>query len=273
MSDVDRRLTSQLILLRETTDVVERSRKAWLGDSLSGASLLKLNYAASDIGCLLATLDDPEAIKQRKRWMKLQQKLSQGIAWLRSIDLLRDSLSESDLNKIASAVARLSSKPVSQCHKLMSRPEWVRTRRRWYRYLDASPHHDHAEVITVAMTERTEHHFLKLQKRIVKHDNDKDWLKLVVVIGQLKVILSLLAASNRDYQVRLDLVCDIESHLRLWCLTHSRLPLLKLLSATPEVDDRAGLADRIANIRLQEQLSAHRRKERVRKLLIKPSDD
>ena len=273
MSDVERRLKTQLTLLREMSYLVEQSRKAWLGDSLSGASLLKLDYAASDICYLLTTLDDLEAIKQRKRWMKLQIKLSDGIVWLKSIDLLRDSLTESDLNKISGAVSRLSSKPVSRCHKLMSKPEWVRTRRWWFRYLDALPHHDHAEFISVAMTERAEHHFLKLQRRVVKHDNDKDWLKLVDVIGELKAVLSLLAASNQGNQVRLNLLCDIESHLRLWRLTHSRLPLLKLLSATPEVDDRARLADRIAKIRLQEQLSAHRRKERIRKLLIKPSDD
>ena len=86
-------------------------------------------------------------------------------------------------------------------------------------------------------------------------------------------MLSLDAASNRSYQVRVSLLSDIESHLRLWRQSHARLPLLKLLSETPEVDDRARLADSIAEIRLQERLSAHRRKERVRKLLIKPSED
>ena len=70
--------------------MLEQSRKAWLEDSLIG-SLVELNYAVSDIGYLLATLDEPEAIKQGKRWVKLQQKLSEGIAWLRTIDLLRDS--------------------------------------------------------------------------------------------------------------------------------------------------------------------------------------
>jgi len=69
------------------------------------------------------------------------------------------------------------------------------------------------------------------------------------------------------------LLSDIESHLRLWRQAHARQPLLKLLSETPEVDDRKRLAESIAEIRLQERLSAHRRKERVRKLLIKPSDD
>ena len=64
-----------------------------------GSPLWKLNYAVSDIGYLLATLDEPEAIKQGKRWVKLQQKLSEGIAWLRTIDLLRDSLNESDSTK------------------------------------------------------------------------------------------------------------------------------------------------------------------------------
>ena len=108
MSEVDQPVKSQLTLLREQSDVLEQSRKAWLEDSLVGSPLWKLNYAISDIGYLLATLDEPEAIKQGKRWVKLQQKLSEGIAWLRTIDLLRDSLNESDLNKIASAVSRLS---------------------------------------------------------------------------------------------------------------------------------------------------------------------
>ena len=120
MSEVEQTVKSQLTLLREQSDVLEQSRKAWLEDSLVGSPLWKLNYAISDIGYLLATLDEPEAIKQGKRWVKLQQKLSEGIAWLRTIDLLRDSLNESDLNKIASAVSRLSSKPASKCHKLMT---------------------------------------------------------------------------------------------------------------------------------------------------------
>ncbi|MED6300822.1 MAG: hypothetical protein VX629_00735, partial [Pseudomonadota bacterium] len=92
MSEVDQPVKSQLTLLREQSDVLEQSRKAWLEDSLRGSPLWKLNYAVSDIGHLLATLDEPEAIKQGKRWGKLQQKLSEGIAWLRTIDLLRDSL-------------------------------------------------------------------------------------------------------------------------------------------------------------------------------------
>jgi len=273
MSEVDPPIKSQLILLREQSDVLERSRKAWLNDSLGGAPLWKLDYAVSDICYLLATLDEPEAIKQGKRWVKLQQKLSEGIAWLRTIDLLRDSLSESDLNKIASAVARLSSRPVSKCHKLMAKPGWVRIRRWWFGYLESLPPRDPAEVLTIAMTERAEHRFLKLRNRVLKHDNDKDWLKLEDATGELKAILSLHAASNRGYQVRVSLLSDIESHLRLWRQAHARQPLLKLLSETPEVDDRTRLAESIAEIRLQERLSAHRRKERVRKLLIKPSDD
>ena len=98
--------------------MLEQSRKAWLEDSLVGSPLWKLNYAVSDIGYLLATLDEPEAIKQGKRWVKLQQKLSEGIAWLRTIDLLRDSLNESDLNKIASAVPAIFKAPeqMSQNH-------------------------------------------------------------------------------------------------------------------------------------------------------------
>ena len=273
MSEVDQPVKSQLTLLREQSDVLEQSRKAWLDDSLVGAPLWRLNYAVSDIGYLLATLDEPEAIKQGKRWVKLQQKLSEGIAWLRTIDLLRDSLNESDLNKIASAVSRLSSKPVSKCHKLMAKPEWVRIRRWWFGYLESLPPRDPAEVLTIAMTERAEHRFLKLRNRVLKHDNNKDWLKLEDATGELRAILSLQAASNRGYQVRVSLLSDIESHLRLWHLSHARQPLLKLLSETPEVDDRRRLADSIAEIRLQERLSAHRRKERVRKLLIKPSDE
>jgi hypothetical protein len=123
------------------------------------------------------------------------------------------------------------------------------------------------------MTERAEHRFLKLRNRVLKHDNDKDWLKLEDATGELKTILSLHAATNRGYQVRVGLLSDIESNLRLWRQAHVRQPLLKLLSETAEVDDRIRLADSIAKIRLQERLSAHRRKERVRKLLIKPSGD
>ena len=273
MSEVDQPVKSQLALLREQSDVLEQSRKAWLDDSLIGSHLWKLNHAVSDIGYLLATLDDPEAIKQGKRWVKLQQKLSEGIAWLRTIDLLRDSLNESELKKIASAVARLSSKPVSKCHKLIAKPEWIRIRRWWFGYLESLTPRDPAEVLTIAMTERAEHRFLKLRNRVLKHDNDKDWLKLEEATGELKAILSLHAASNRSYQVRVSLLSDIESNLRLWRQAHARQPLLKLLSATPEVDDRARLAESITEIRLQERLSAHRRKERVRKLLVKPSDD
>lgn len=273
MSEVDPPVKSQLTLLREQSDVLEQSRKAWLNDSFIGYPLWKLNYAVSDIGYLLATLDDPEAIKQAKRWMKLQQKLSDGIVWLRTIDLLRDSLTESDLNRIASPVDRLSLKPVAKCHKLMSKPEWVRIRRWWFGYLESLSPRDPSEVLTIVMTERAEHRFLKLRNRVLKHDNDKDWLKLEDATGTLKAILSLHAASNRGYHARVSLLTDIESHLRLWRQAHSRQPLLKLLSATPEVEDRARLADSIAEIRLQERLSAHRRKERIRKLLIKPSDD
>ena len=265
-------MKSQVTLLREQSDVLEQSRKAWLDESLSGFHLWKLNYAVSDIGYLLTTLDDPNAIEQCKRWMKLQQKLSEGIAWLRTIDLLRDYLTESDVNKIVSAVARLSSTPVRKCHKLMAKPEWVRIRRRWYVYLESLSPRDPADVLTVAMAERAEHRFQKLQNRVLKKNNDRDWLKLESATGQLNAVLSLKAASNRSYRRRVSLLSDIESHLRLWCQAHSRQPLLKLLSATPEVDDRARLAKSIAEIRLQERLSAHRHKECITKLLIKPSD-
>ena len=273
MSEVDQPVKSQLTLLREQSDVLEQSRKAWLDDSLIGFPLWKLNCAVSDIDHLLATLDDPEAIKKGRRWVKLQQKLSEGIAWLRTIDLLRDSLTESELNKITSAVARLSSKSVSKCHKIMAKPEWVRIRRWWFSYLESLSPRDPAQVITIAMTERAEHRFQKLSNRILKHDNDRDWLKLEDATGKLKAILSLHTASIQGDQVQVRLLSDIESHLRLWRQAHERQSLLKLLSATPEVDDRTRLAKSIAEIRLQEQLSAHRRRERIRKLLIKPSDE
>jgi len=273
MSEVDPPVKSQLTLLRERSDVLEQSRKAWLDDSLIGSPLWQLNYAVSDIGYLLATLDDPEAIKQGKRWEKLQQKLSEGIAWLSTIDLLRDSLNESELNKIASEVARLSSKPVSKCHKLMAKPEWVRIRRWWFGYLESLSPRDPSEVLTIAMTERAEHRFLKLRNRVLKHDNDKDWLKLEGATGELKAILSLQVASYKSYQQRVNLLSDIESHLRLWRQAHVRQTLLKKLSASPEVEDRTRLADTIVEIRLEVRFSAHRRKERIRKLLIKPSDD
>ena len=155
----------------------------------------------------------------------------------------------------------------------MSKPEWVRIRRWWFAYLESLSPRDPSEVLTTAMTERAEHRFLKLRNRVLKHDSDKDWLKLEDATGTLKAILSLHAESNRGYHARVCLLTDIESHLRLWRQAYSRQPLLKLLSATPEVEDRARLADSIAEIRLQERLSAHRRKERIRKLLIKPSDD
>ena len=271
MSEINPPVKSQLTLLREQSDVLEQSRKAWLDDSLIGSPLWKLNHAASDISYLLATLDDPEAIKHGKRWIKLQQKLTEGIFWLRTIDLLRDSLTESDLNRIASPVARLSSKPVSKCHKLMAKPEWVRIRRWWFAYLGSLSPVDPLEVITIAITERAEHRFLKLRNRILKHG--KDWLKLEDATGALKAILLLRAASNRGYHARVSLLTDIESHLRLRRQAHSRQQLLKLLSATPEVEDRARLADSIAEISLQEGLSAHRRTERIRSLLIKPSDN
>ena len=270
MSKVDPPVKAQLTLLKEQSGVLEQSRKNWLDDSLVGSHLWKLNYAISDIGFLLATLDDPEAIKQSKRWVKLQQKLGEGIAWLSTIDLLRDSLSGSDLNKIANAVARLSLKPVNKCHKLMANPEWVRIRRWWYGYLQSLSPIDPTEVLTFAMTERAEHRFLKLRNRVLKHDNDKDWLKLEDAAGELKAVLSLHAPSNPCYRERVSLLSDIESHLRLWRQAHSRQPLLKLLSATPEVDDRARLSRSIAEIRRQQQLSAHRCKECIRKLLIKP---
>ena len=150
---------------------------------------------------------------------------------------------------------------------------WFSFGRWWFGYLESLSPGDPAEVLTMAMTERAEHRLLKLRNRVLKHDNDKDWLKLEAATGELKVILSLHAASDRGYHVRVNLLSDIESHLRLWRQAHSRQPLLKLLSATPDVDDRARLAESIAEIRLQDRLSAHRRKERVRKLLIKPSDD
>ena len=67
MSEVNPPVKSQLTLLREQSDVLEQSRKAWLDDSFIGYPLWKLNYAVRDIGYLLATLDDPEAIKQAKR--------------------------------------------------------------------------------------------------------------------------------------------------------------------------------------------------------------
>ena len=69
MLEVDQPVKSQLTLLREQSAVLEQSRKAWLDDSLIGYTLCKLNYAVNDIGYLLATLDEPEATKQGKRWV------------------------------------------------------------------------------------------------------------------------------------------------------------------------------------------------------------
>ena len=91
---------------------------------------------------------------------------------------------------MASAVARLSAKPVNKCHKLMAKPEWVRIRRWWFGYLDSMQPLDPTEAVTVAMTDRAEHRFLKLRNRILKHDNDQDLLKLEGATGELKTILS-----------------------------------------------------------------------------------
>ena len=273
MSEVNPPVKSQLTLLREHSEMLEQSRKSWLADRLIGSPLWKLNYAISDIGYLLATLDDADALKQGKRWIKLQQKLGTGIAWLSTIDLLRDSLAEKDLTKSASAVARLSSKHVSQCNKLIEKPEWVRIRRWWFGYLESLSQLHPVDVVTVAMTDRGEHRFLKLRNRVLKHDNDRDLLKLEDATGELKTILLLQAASNESYQHRVSLLSDIESHLRLWRQAHVRHPLLKQLSTTPEIEDRPRLADSIAEIRLEERLKAHRRKERVRALLVTPEND
>ena len=85
--------------------------------------------------------------------------------------------------------------------------------------------------------------------------------------------MSLSATTNNGHQARVHLLTDIESNIRFWHQAHVRLPLLKLLSATPEVDDRRRLAGDVAEVRLQEQLNADKRKERVRKLLITPSEN
>ncbi len=272
MSEVDHP-KSQQMMLRELSDSLEQARKEWLKDSLIGSPLWQLNYRVSDIGYLLATLDSPEAKKHRQRWIKLQQKLGEGVAWLRTIDLLRESLADPDLDKIAGAVARLSAKPVNKCHKLMAKPEWVRIRRWWFGYLESLPLLDSEEAITVAMIDRAEHRFHKIQKRVLKHDYDKDWLKLEEATGELKAIMPLSATTNNGHQARVHLLTDIESNIRFWHQAHVRLPLLKLLSATPEVDDRRRLAGDITEVRLQEQLNADKRKERVRKLLITPSEN
>jgi len=273
MSEDDQPVKSQQAALRELSDALEQSRKTWLNESLTGSPLWQLNYAVSDIGYVLATLDDAEAMKQRKRWVKLQQKVGEGAAWLITIDLLRDSLAESRQSKIASAVARLSAKPVNKCHKLMAKPEWVRIRRWWLGYLESLRPRDPTEAVTVAMTDRAEHRFLKLRNRVLKHDNDKDLLKLEDATGELKTILSLSAAPDDRRHSQVRLLGDIESNIRLWRQAHTRLPLLKLLSATPEIDARVSLADDLAEIRLEQQLIARKRKDRVRRLLIGPNSE
>ncbi|MCH1603316.1 MAG: hypothetical protein L7S57_10765, partial [Luminiphilus sp.] len=129
------------------------------------------------------------------------------------------------------------------------------------------------EAVTVAMTDRAEHRFLKLRNRVLKHDNDKDLLKLEHATGELKTILSLSAAPDDRRQSQVRLLGDIESNIRLWRQAHTRLPLLKLLSATPEIDARVSLADDLAEIRLEQQLIARKRKDRVRRLLIGPNSE
>ncbi len=265
MLEDDPQHLSRRLLLVELSKQLERARAEWIAAPLQSDPMQQFDSAISAITSQLHSIPTADSNKQSKRWLKLQQKLSQGIAWLTLIDLLRNSLSLTDQQCAASPLGRLSEASISRCNKLLSRDEWARVKRWWFGYLDSLPYADPETVVDATALEKAHHRLLKVRQRVLKHNLDKDWNKLEQTVGQLR---SLLEADGLSENPTIAACREIEWSTAAWRRTNANAQNLKILANSPELDERTELIEHLFELRAIEKLRGHKHREIVRDLLL-----
>ena len=265
MSEDDPQHLSRRLLLVELSKQLEQARAEWIGNSLQSDPMQRFDSAITAITSQLHSISAADSIKQSERWLKLQQKLSEGIDWLILIDLLRNSLSKKDQQCAASPLGRLSEASISRCNKLLSRDEWTRVKRWWFGYLDSLPYTDPETDVDVTALQKSQHRLLKVRQRVLKHNLDKDWNKLEQTVGQFR---SRLEADGLNENRTIVTCREIECSTAAWRRTNVNAQNLKTLANSPELDERTKLVEHLTELRAIEKLSGHKHREAVRDLLL-----
>ena len=265
MSEDDPLHLSRRLFLVELSKQLERARGEWIAAPLQSDPMQQFDSAITAITSQLHSIPAAHSIKQSKRWLKLQQKLSDGIAWLILIDLLRNSLSKRDQQSAASPLDRLSEASISRCNKLLSRDEWTRVKRWWYSYLDSLPYADPETGVDATALEKAQHRLLKVRQRVLKHNLDKDWSKLEQTVGQLR---SLLESERLSENHTITACREIERSTTAWRRANANAENLKTLAKSPELDERTELIEHLIELRAIEKLRGHKHREVVRDLLL-----
>ncbi|MDG1654542.1 MAG: hypothetical protein P8H58_04210 [Luminiphilus sp.] len=265
MSEDDPQHLSLRLLFVELSKQLEQARAEWIAAPLQSEPMQRFDGAITAITSQLHSIPAADSIKQSKRWLKLQQKLSEGIAWLILIDLLRNALSKKDQQYAASSLGRLSEASISRCHKLLSRDEWTRVKRWWFGYLDSLPYADPETDVDVTALQKAQHRLLKVRQRVLKHNLDKDWYKLEQTVGQLR---SLLEADGLNENPIIPACREIECNTAAWRRSNVNAQNLKILANSPELDERTELIEHLFELRAIEKLRGHKNREVVRDLLL-----
>ena len=265
MSEDDSQHLSRRLLLVELSKQLERTRAEWIATPLESGPMQRFDSSIAAITSQLHSIPTADSNKQSKRWLKLQQKLSAGIAWLTLVDLLRNSLSKRDLQYTASPLGRLSETSISRCNRLLSRDEWKRVKRWWFGYLDSLPHEDLEVGLDVTALEKAQHRLLKLRRRLLKHNLDKDWNKLEQTVAQLR---SLLECERLSENHTITACREIERSTTAWRRANANAENLKTLAKSPELDERTELIEHLIKLRAIEKLRGHKHREVVRDLLL-----
>ena len=265
MSEDDPQHLSRRLFLVELSKQLEQARAEWIAAPLQSDPMQQFDGAITAITSQLHSIPAADSIKQSKRWLKLQQKLSEGIAWLILIDLLRNALSKKDQQYAASSLGRLSEASISRCNKLLSRDEWTRVKRWWFGYLDSLPYEDPETDVDVTARQKAQHRLLKVRQRVLKHNLDKDWYKLEQTVGQLR---SLLEADGLNENPIIPACREIECNTAAWRRSNVNAQNLKILANSPELDERTELIEHLFELRAIEKLRGHKNREVVRDLLL-----
>ena len=265
MSEDDSQHLSRRLLLVELSKQLERTRAEWIATPLQSGPMQRFDSSIAVITSQLHSIPTSDSNKQSKRWLKLQQKLSEGIAWLTLVDLLRNSLSKRDLQYTASPLGRLSETSISRCNRLLSRDEWKRVKRWWFGYLDSLPHEDLEVGLDVTALAKAQHRLLKLRRRLLKHNLDKDWNKLEQTVAQLR---SLLESEGLSENHTITACRKIECSTAAWRRANVNAENLKTLANSPELDEHTDLIEYLFELRANEKSRGHTHLEVVRDLLL-----
>ena len=265
MSEDDTQHLSRRLLLVELSKQLERERAEWIAAPLQSEPMQRFDSAITAITSQLHSIPTADSNKQSKRWLKLQQKLREGIAWLALIDLLRNSLSKKDQPRAAGPLNRLSKASISRCNRLLSRAEWKRVKRWWFGYLDSLPHADPETGVDATALEKAQHRLLKLRRRLLKHNLDNDWDKLEQTVGQLR---SLLESKRLSENLTIAACREIERRTTAGRRANTNAQNLKKLANSPELEKRTELIERLVELRAIEKLRDHKHREVVRDLLL-----